>query len=274
MFLVHGKDPAETAALPPVGADPEPTRVVVGSGETETIAWRRAGAGGGSAPGPEPSRPRPSRAPLYAAIAASVVALIAVGVTLAVASSAGDGSAGTEPASRPAATSSRPAADRRAAPPSTVRTTSTTIATTTTTTTTAPTITTSAPRSGPVSPDTVRAIDAVYAAIARHDWPYVRANFVNGAGVGPQLDDGQWDAQYGTLREHRLVPRREVDGTAFVGLLTHEVDAAGTPFSWEFCLAFRVGGTHVQQVGAASDKARVDGEWVDFDEAEATVQDC
>lgn len=271
-FLAEGKRAVHAGAtqLPPVSPAPEPTRVTIGSGDTTTVPRRsNPPTAVGSGP-PIPPPTSSSRAALYAAIAACTVALAAVGITLIVATTSGRSSrpSGDTPRRTVPTDSANPGSgDAGGSEPGTP----TTVGYTATSTTT----TAAAPPPDAVPPQAVNAITAVYDAFVRHDWNYARANFVNGAGTGPGQPDSYWDPRYGTLQEYRLVPSRvrPDDGATVVGLVTHEVGTDGSPFSWEFCLAFRVDGDHVQQVGRATVRGRVEG-WVDFDTAEAVVSAC
>lgn len=279
-FLVSDKGSETTIVrpeLPLVPPSPPPATVGIGRHDTTTIS-RRPPVTPTPDHGPTPSRsPRGSygsRAPLYIAIAACVVALAAVGATLVVAMSSRGTSPPSRPASRPVVTDDHVAGDRAAYDTPGSSTTEHPTPSTTLTATTSPPPTIAPPP--PVPIDSVGAIEAVYDSFVAHDWDYARSNFTNGAGTGPGQPDSYWESEYGGLREYRLVPSRvrPEDGATVVGLLTHEVDDAGAPFSWQFCLAFRTNGTEVRQIGRATVRGRVDGEWVDFDRAQEVVGAC
>lgn len=140
------------------------------------------------------------------------------------------------------------------------RSTSTTAAKTTTTTT-SPWLSDAL---SPTHDAELTQIDAVYKAIEARDWSYARSHFTNGYGNGPSQPDSWWAEQYGSLREHRLAPARSSGGSLYVGLVTHESDSAGGPYSFVFCIPFSVSGSSVKQTGPATRAERINGVWVDW----------
>lgn len=128
---------------------------------------------------------------------------------------------------------------------------------------------------GPQHAGELAAIDRFYQAVVGQDWDYTRAHFINGDGDGPQKDNDWWISKYGSLREYTLVPVRADGATLWIGLVTHESQPNGDPYSNEFCIPFTVStGDFVRQTAAARVPHRVNGQWEPPEDALAGLMQC